>query len=340
MIIGNQLRTAREARGLTRAQISSATKIQPQKIAALEEDAFERLPAGIYLDGIVAAYAREVGLDADALLQRVRAHVSPPPAETLHDIAAVRQQQQDRAPELRLSVAHGMTVFAGVGLMLAVMTAGVRLFPVHLAPKPQQAAAAAKTDIVPAPLPQPDADRTPQAIGTRGVERADEPGTPERVEQIAADAQVAPPARTAESMAAPMPATPAPDDVPAPQAVKVSEVDGAWRLETLIESSSLRAFEGLRLGYRLELRQRGRQVEGTGRKITENGVALNGRRQTPIAVRGTIDGGRLRLTFGEDGARRRSTGTFDLVVKEPELLRGSFSSDAARSAGVVEARRL
>jgi hypothetical protein len=119
-----------------------------------------------------------------------------------------------------------------------------------------------------------------------------------------------------------------------------SDVEGAWSLETRVASTSLSVFQGLRLGYLLELRQRGSRVEGTGRKISENGVTLGGSRRTPITVQGTIDNGRLKLTFGEEGARRRSTGTFDLVLEDLEVLRGSFSSDAARSAGVVQARRL
>ena len=122
--------------------------------------------------------------------------------------------------------------------------------------------------------------------------------------------------------------------------VAVSNLAGEWTLETHVESSSLRTFEGLRLGYRLELRQDGDRIVGTGRKVSENGVSLRGRRQTSIAVRGTMDGGRLTLIFGEQGARRHTTGTFELVLEDAGLLRGSFASDAARSAGVVEARRL
>jgi hypothetical protein len=43
----------------------------------------------------------------------------------------------------------------------------------------------------------------------------------------------------------------------------------------------------------------------------------------------TIDNGSLKLKFGEQGARRSSTGTFDLVLEDLEVLRGSFSSSAA-----------
>ena len=119
-----------------------------------------------------------------------------------------------------------------------------------------------------------------------------------------------------------------------------SNVSGVWTLETEIESSSLKAFEGLRLGYRLELRQEGDRIEGTGLKIAENGMPLPGPRRTPIRVQGTLGQGRVRLTFGEQGARRKTAGTLNLVMDESGVLRGEFASEAARSAGAARARRL
>jgi hypothetical protein len=136
------------------------------------------------------------------------------------------------------------------------------------------------------------------------------------------------------------PAPVVPDSSLRAPVVPDSSLEGTWTLATEIESSSLRMYEGLRLKYRVELRQTGGQVEGIGRKIRENGVSLRGKRQTSIAVQGTIDGGHLKLTFREHGARRSSRGTFNLVVKDAGVLRGSFASEAARSGGVVEARRL
>ena len=129
-----------------------------------------------------------------------------------------------------------------------------------------------------------------------------------------------------------LPVAPSPAVTEPMLSVADSSLSGAWTLETRIESSSLRMFEGLRLGYRLELRQNGSQVEGTGCRISENGVSLSGRRRTPIVVQGTIEGGRLKLTFGEQGSRRHSNGTFNLVLEDAGLLRGSFASGAARSA--------
>ena len=67
--------------------MSQSTKIQVAKLEALERNAFERLPEGIYLDGIVRAYARTVGLDDEAMVQRVRRDVALRAFETVDESA-------------------------------------------------------------------------------------------------------------------------------------------------------------------------------------------------------------------------------------------------------------
>jgi len=357
MTIGSELRNARERLGLCREHITLATKIQVAKVAALENDAFDRLPSGIYLDGMVVAYARGVGLDGEALVRRLRAQLAPPPSETLEQIAATRQSSRRPALELRFSLAHGMFAFAGVVVVLAMLGVAVHLFPPQRASEPEQTIASARTEAAASVAPGVAIPyRFPSEIGTTGVEPADAPiaGFPSAPPLLTEEREVKPPSvaqpvptrqsevssRIAQQTQLASPAWPS-RAVTAPMAVvAISNLAGPWTLETQIASSSLRTFEGLRLGYRLELRQNGSRVEGTGRKISENGVSLRGRRQTPIEVQGTIDAGRLKLTFGERGARRHSTGMFDLVLEDAGVLRGSFASDAARSAGVVEARRL
>ena len=72
MTVGSELKQARENAGLTPEQISERTKIQLYKIDSLENGTFELLPQGIYLDGIVRAYAQQVGIDPEPLVERVR----------------------------------------------------------------------------------------------------------------------------------------------------------------------------------------------------------------------------------------------------------------------------
>ena len=71
------LRQAREQAGLSAEQISERTKIQLYKIEALENGDFVHLPDGVYLDGIVRAYAAELAIDPDPLIERL--HRERPP---------------------------------------------------------------------------------------------------------------------------------------------------------------------------------------------------------------------------------------------------------------------
>jgi hypothetical protein len=110
-------------------------------------------------------------------------------------------------------------------------------------------------------------------------------------------------------------------------------------MDTRVESSSVRDYEGLQLGYRLELRQSGDRITGQGIKTLENGRPIVEFAQTPIVVSGTVDGTRLTLTFTERGLRRESGGKMILDLQEDGILRGRFASSAAQSTGQVEARR-
>ena len=65
---GAELKQAREHAGLLAEQIADRTKIKLHKIIALEEGDFDSLPQGIYLDGIVRAYAREVKIDPEPIV--------------------------------------------------------------------------------------------------------------------------------------------------------------------------------------------------------------------------------------------------------------------------------
>jgi hypothetical protein len=123
------------------------------------------------------------------------------------------------------------------------------------------------------------------------------------------------------------------------QGASTRDVSGSWTFATRVESSRLARYSGLQLGYELELQQSGRRVTGAGRKVVENDKEVGGRAQTPIVVKGSIDGERVTLTLTERGTLRPTQGNFVLVLDDSGMMRGRFSSDAARSSGTVEARR-
>jgi cytoskeleton protein RodZ len=67
---GEELRRERVARGIELETISGTTKIVPRYLSALENEHFDVLPGGILSKGIVRGYARAVGLDEGAWVER------------------------------------------------------------------------------------------------------------------------------------------------------------------------------------------------------------------------------------------------------------------------------
>ena len=122
-------------------------------------------------------------------------------------------------------------------------------------------------------------------------------------------------------------------------ATEPSPLSGAWLMNTRVESSGVNRYEGLRLGYRITLRQDGNRISGSGWKVSEDNRAIGKAARTPITLAGTLDADRAELTFTERGKRRVSGGTLLLVRASENTLRGRFSSDAAQSSGAVEIHR-
>ena len=61
--IGEQLRLAREGRGIPLREISDQTRISIHYLEAIEMNDYKRLPGGIFNRSFVKAYARYVGYD-------------------------------------------------------------------------------------------------------------------------------------------------------------------------------------------------------------------------------------------------------------------------------------
>ncbi len=81
---GRYLSQQRELRGMSREEISQATKIPPSLIVALEEGQVERLPARVFVVNYIRAYAHVIGLAPDDAVLRYeevdRATPAPSPA--------------------------------------------------------------------------------------------------------------------------------------------------------------------------------------------------------------------------------------------------------------------
>ncbi|HEY1471500.1 MAG TPA: helix-turn-helix domain-containing protein [Candidatus Acidoferrum sp.] len=65
---GERLKRERELREVSLQEITSATRIGPRFLEALENEEWEKLPGGVFNRGFVRSVARYLGLDEEALL--------------------------------------------------------------------------------------------------------------------------------------------------------------------------------------------------------------------------------------------------------------------------------
>lgn len=115
--IGQRLRQAREAAGLSLADVADRTKVRPGLLTQIEADAHERLPALTYTLGFIKAYARTVGLDPGQAAEQFRLEAGsndPPPS--LIDLQPLEER---RLPSRALVV----TSLAATLIAVAVLAA-------------------------------------------------------------------------------------------------------------------------------------------------------------------------------------------------------------------------
>jgi cytoskeletal protein RodZ len=75
--VGQALREARTERGIDLSEIERVTQIRVKFLEAMEDDRWEELPAPAYARGFLSIYARYLGLDDQALLERYKTTVEP-----------------------------------------------------------------------------------------------------------------------------------------------------------------------------------------------------------------------------------------------------------------------
>jgi cytoskeleton protein RodZ len=118
--IGEQLRLAREDRGIPLREISDQTRISVHYLEAIETNDYKRLPGGIFNRSFVKAYAKYVGYDekdaVDGYARYMRESGNP-----LEDVATTPLQSKvyTDAPATRSPV---LTVVLAI-VILAALTA-------------------------------------------------------------------------------------------------------------------------------------------------------------------------------------------------------------------------
>ncbi|MFO8140485.1 MAG: DUF4115 domain-containing protein [Marinobacter sp.] len=81
--VGEQLRLGRERLGLNVSAVADEQHLRPSVIEAIESGEYSKIDSELFLKGYVRAYARQVGLDADAVI-----------ADLDRELEPVRQQKE------------------------------------------------------------------------------------------------------------------------------------------------------------------------------------------------------------------------------------------------------
>lgn len=115
--LGDALRRAREARGLTVADVSHALKFSPRQIEAIEADLFDILPGRVFVRGFVRSYAKFLKLDETPLLGMLEADSEPAVTEV-------------RAPEnmgvaVDASARHPTSLLVPAAILLGLSAAAI-----------------------------------------------------------------------------------------------------------------------------------------------------------------------------------------------------------------------
>jgi cytoskeletal protein RodZ len=82
--LGQKLKEARQAKGLSLDELQDITKIQKRYLVSIEEGNLKVLPGEFYVRAFIKQYAEAVGLDPEAVLEEHKNELPPPPAP--HDV--------------------------------------------------------------------------------------------------------------------------------------------------------------------------------------------------------------------------------------------------------------
>lgn len=160
--VGERLRGAREARGLTLEDIATQTRVPIRHLRAIEDSAWDDLPAVTYAVGFGRSYANAVGLDGAEIGRELRQQLGDgAPRGPQVSPSVYAPPDPARVPSRSLAWV--------AGLLLVVLVAGYLLWRSSLDDAgdevAQQAPAPTEEQQAAAPQPQPPAQQPANLAG-------------------------------------------------------------------------------------------------------------------------------------------------------------------------------
>ena len=116
---GEKLREAREAQGLSLAEIAARTRVPVRQLEAIEAGNYAALPSITYSVGFAKAYARAVDLDEVAIAREVRGANDRPDAVRRTEYEAYEIDEPSRVPSRGVAIgalAIALLLLIGVGI--------------------------------------------------------------------------------------------------------------------------------------------------------------------------------------------------------------------------------
>ena len=155
--LGQQLRRAREARGVSLREISEQTRITMRHLEAIEADDYKHLPGGIFNRSFVKAYARHVNFDEERALE-LYARTAREHGESTEEPPTSPQRSRVYMGETQRSplVTAGLSAIM-IGVLILVVYAGLH----YWRRAAEQGASAAPTPTPAAQQEQAGAAQTP-----------------------------------------------------------------------------------------------------------------------------------------------------------------------------------
>ncbi|WP_373975713.1 DUF4115 domain-containing protein [Chitinibacter sp. SCUT-21] len=146
---GRQLRTAREARGLSIDDVAGQLKLARRQVEALEHEAFDELPSNLFIRGFVRNYARLLDIDSAPLIEYL-ASVLPQDVAT-ESVAAVNVEINRSFPDMRTpSKSSSSSLFVIVALVGVFIGVGAVYWYLQQPSTPDVALPDAGPEVVPA----------------------------------------------------------------------------------------------------------------------------------------------------------------------------------------------
>ncbi|AZV42345.1 helix-turn-helix domain-containing protein [Peribacillus asahii] len=100
--LGNRLKEAREAKGLSLDDLQEVTKIQKRYLVGIEEGNYEMMPGKFYVRAFIKQYCEAVGLDSEEIFEQYKSNVPVTHQEELPELSRVQTRKTVSASQSKI----------------------------------------------------------------------------------------------------------------------------------------------------------------------------------------------------------------------------------------------